>query len=48
MASTDNVTNPEILAPFLAIQPQIVSTVRSRPMVNLIEEIIPTQPAGYR
>ena len=47
-ASTNNSVNPPIFAPFTALQPQLANTVHSRPLPDLIEEIIPTQPAGYR
>ncbi|KAH8894165.1 FAD-binding domain-containing protein [Thozetella sp. PMI_491] len=49
MASTDNVVSPAIFAPITALSAYAVeNTLSSRTMPDLIEEIITTQPEGYR
>lgn len=48
IAEMNNVTNPNILKPFTSMQPQIINTVSSRPLTSFVEELIPTEPKGYR
>ncbi len=48
IASTDGTVNPDILQPFMSLQPQIQNTVSQRPMVDFIEELDNVQPDGYR
>jgi FAD/FMN-containing dehydrogenase len=47
-ASTDGTVNPEILQPFMAMQPQILNTVRTRSLSDLIHEFDVVLPGGYR
>ena len=46
--STDGAINPKVLHPFTAMQPQILNTVKTRSLSNLVEEFDLVLPGGFR
>jgi FAD/FMN-containing dehydrogenase len=48
LASTNGTENPPILAPFMALQPQVVNTVAHKPIVSFVHEVTQPMPDGFR
>ncbi|KAB5515384.1 6-hydroxy-D-nicotine oxidase [Coniochaeta sp. 2T2.1] len=40
--------NPPILAPFLALQPQVLNTIAHKPLADFVHEVTQPMPDGYR
>lgn len=48
IASTNGTENPPILAPFLALQPQVLNTVAHKSLATFVQEVSQPMPDGYR
>ncbi|KAJ9138014.1 FAD binding domain protein [Coniochaeta hoffmannii] len=48
LASTNGTENPPILAPFLALQPQVLNTIAHKPLADFVHEVTQPMPDGYR
>jgi hypothetical protein len=48
IASTNGTENPPILAPFLALQPQVLNTVAHKSLAIFVQEVSQPMPDGYR
>ncbi|KAK4213722.1 6-hydroxy-D-nicotine oxidase [Rhypophila decipiens] len=48
LASTDNTSNPEVLAPFFDVGPKILNTVGHKSLVNFVHEVTQPMPDGLR
>lgn len=48
IASTNGTENPPILAPFLALEPQVLNTVAHKPIASFVQEVSQPMPDGYR
>ncbi|KAB5547382.1 6-hydroxy-D-nicotine oxidase [Coniochaeta sp. 2T2.1] len=48
LASTNDTENPPILAPFLALQPQLLNTIGHKSLADFVHEVTQPMPDGYR